>query len=249
MSAQEALRPAHGVVPARYASSRFPGKPLTLLRGMPMFWHVWQRASLCSRLASVTLATDDERIKRAAEELGVPVLMTSSHHASGTDRVHEAAGLLGLAHTDLVVNIQGDEPALDPACLTQLLEVFDDPSVRAATLAYPMAAEDLGNPDKVKVVRAANGDALYFSRAAIPFDRDGHGLAAPLGHMGIYAFTMEALDRFVAMPPSPLELTEKLEQLRLLENGIALRVALTEKAGHGVDTRADVGAALKLMGS
>jgi 3-deoxy-manno-octulosonate cytidylyltransferase (CMP-KDO synthetase) len=203
-----------------------------------MFWHVWRRASLCPRLSSVTLATDDARIAAAAEALSVPCLMTSATHPSGTDRVHEAAVLLGLPDEAVIVNIQGDEPALAPGALADLLDAFSDPTVQAATLAcaLPQPAED---PNLVKVVLALSGNALYFSRAPIPYPRDG-APANILGHIGLYAFTMSILNRFVSLPPSPLERTEKLEQLRLLENAIPLRVVLTEHGSRGVDTPEDL---------
>lgn len=238
---------AHGIIPARYASTRFPGKPLVMLHGRPMFWHVWSRASQCPHLASLTLATDDERIAGAARALGVPALMTGAHHQSGTDRVREAAGMLGLPPQAVVVNIQGDEPALDPDALTELLGAFADPAVRAATLAHILEPADHNRPDKVKVVLNSLGDALYFSRAPIPFARDGDAAAPTLGHVGLYAFTMETLDRFVALPQSPLERTEKLEQLRLLENGIAIRVVLTKRAFPGIDHAEDVARVLPLL--
>jgi 3-deoxy-manno-octulosonate cytidylyltransferase (CMP-KDO synthetase) len=238
-------RPVHGIIPARYASTRFPGKPLALLRGKPMFWHVWQRASLCPRLSSVTLATDDARIADAAETLAVPCLMTANNHPSGTDRVHEAAVLLGLPAEAIVVNIQGDEPALAPGALADLLDAFADPAVQAATLAYALTPP-VEDPNLVKVVRALSGDALYFSRAAIPHPQGG-APARFLGHIGLYAFTMRTLARFVSLSPSPLERTEKLEQLRLLENALPLRVVLTEHRSHGVDTPEDMEGALALL--
>jgi len=237
----------HAVIPARYASTRFPGKPLTLLHGKPMFWHVWSRAMSCPLLSSVTLATDDERIKEAADALAVPVLMTGHQHQSGTDRVHEAALLLGLPENAVVINIQGDEPALDPEALTLLAGAFSDPLVQAATLAHPLDPDDLMRPDKVKVVLAANGDALYFSRAGIPFSRDGERALPAYGHIGLYGFTMRVLNRFVTLAPSPLERTEKLEQLRLLENNIPIRVLLTDKSFIGVDQMEDVARVLPLL--
>ncbi len=238
---------AHGIIPARYASTRFPGKPLTPLLGKPMFWHVWHRASQCPQLASVTLATDDERIAEAAAALAVPVVMTSCAHISGTDRAYEAATLLGIPVDSLIVNIQGDEPALDPHSLTELLSAFADPVVQVATLARRLSPEHACQPDIVKVVCAINGDALYFSRAAIPFARDPGAQEAVLGHIGLYAFTMQALARFVALPVSPLEEREKLEQLRLLENGIAIRVVRTLSVSHGVDTEGDIAIVLPLL--
>ncbi|MDR2800567.1 MAG: 3-deoxy-manno-octulosonate cytidylyltransferase [Desulfovibrio sp.] len=241
------VRQAHALIPARYASSRLPGKPLLPLKGRPMFYHVWRRAMLCPGLSSVTLATDDERIRRAALELDVPVLMTSPAHASGTDRVHEAARLLKLPREALIVNIQGDEPALDPGLVSLLLGAFADSAVKAATAAHPLAAADFARDDKVKVVLDRAANALYFSRAPIPRARDGTCSAPPLGHIGIYAFTFPTLKKFVGLPPSPLERTEKLEQLRLLENGIKIRVVLTDRASPGVDRKEDLEAALPLV--
>lgn len=237
----------HAIIPARYASTRFPGKPLTLLHNKPMFWHVWSRAGRCPLLCSVTLATDDERIKEAAEALAVPVLMTGSHHRSGTDRVYEAARLLNLPDNAIIINIQGDEPALELEPLTRLAGAFVDPGVQAATLAHPLDPADMLCPDKVKVVVAANGDALYFSRAGIPFCRDGERVLPVYGHIGMYAFTMQTLQRFVALPPSPLERTEKLEQLRLLENNIPMRVLITDTCSVGVDHVEDVARVLPLL--
>jgi len=243
-----ALPAVHGIIPARYASTRFPGKPLAMLRGKPMFWHVWRRASQCPDLASVTLATDDGRILSAAKELDVPVLLTSGAHQSGTDRVHEAARLLQLPENCVVVNIQGDEPALDPHVFTGLLQVFQNPEVRVATLAHRIGEEDLQRPDTVKVVLDTGGNALYFSRAPIPYAQGARRESPILGHIGLYAFTMQTLERFVGLPPSPLELTENLEQLRLLENGIPIRVVLTEKEFCGVDRREDIEKVLPLLG-
>ncbi len=264
---------AHGIIPTRYASTRFPGKPLLLLHGKPMFYHVWQRACRCPALTSVTLATDDDRIASVAEEYGVPYVMTAVTHESGTDRVYEAAQALRLPPDAVVVNIQGDEPALNPAALSDLLTAFDDPQVEAATLAHLLDPADLHRPDKVKVVTAVNGDALYFSRAPIPFFRapvppvpsvppippassippasvpaGGETPAADaLGHIGLYAFTMRLLSRFVSLPPSLLERTEKLEQLRLLENNLPIRVIVTQYISHGVDTPEDVERVLPLL--
>ncbi|MGE4299848.1 MAG: 3-deoxy-manno-octulosonate cytidylyltransferase [Desulfovibrionaceae bacterium] len=234
-----ALPPVHGIVPARYASTRFPGKPLAPILGRPMFVWVCERAAQCPLMASVTLATDDARIAAAAREHGIPCVMTRADHASGTDRVHEAATLLGIPPQAVVVNIQGDEPALDPAMLTQLAEPFADPTVQVTTLAMPLPAADAANPDRVKVVLDNAGNALYFSRAPIPYPRDG---IAPdyLGHVGLYAFRFAALARFTRLAPSPLEQREKLEQLRLLENGVPIRVVATRNAGHGVDRPEDV---------
>jgi 3-deoxy-manno-octulosonate cytidylyltransferase (CMP-KDO synthetase) len=233
------------IIPARYESSRFPGKPLALIHGKPMFWHVMHRAGLCPLVHTVALATDDERILRAAAELGMRALMTSPDHASGTDRVLEAARLLGAAPDSIIVNVQGDEPALNPEMLTELVRPFDDPSVQVTTLGHHIAVEEAQSPDRVKIVRAADGRALYFSRAPVPFGRD----AAPqyLGHIGLYGLRMHILEKFSALGESPLERLEKLEQLRLLEAGIPIHVALTRHKSHGVDRPEDLQTVSALM--
>lgn len=234
--------PYYGIIPARYASTRFPGKPLVYIAGKPMFWHVYQRAMRCGVLSSVTLATDDQRIVEAAQALNVPVVMTSAEHQSGTDRVFEAAQTLGVPDMAVVVNIQGDEPALDPEIITELVSPFADPLVRVSTVASVISPERAQVADQVKVVVDSHHNALYFSRAVIPFHRDAHTPDAPpfLGHIGLYAFRMEALRLFVSLPPSSLEKTEKLEQLRLLENGIPIRVIRTVRHAAGVDTPQDL---------
>lgn len=234
--------PCYGIIPARYASSRFPGKPLAEIDGKPMLWHVYQRATRCKHLESVTLATDDERIADAARTFGVPVVMTAAEHQSGTDRVFEAAQTLGVPEQAVVVNIQGDEPALDPQIITELVLPFEEPQVRVSTVAAVISAERAYVSDQVKVVVDARHNALYFSRSVIPFRRDGDTTDGPpfLGHIGLYAFRMEALRLFVSLPPSALEKTEKLEQLRLLENGIPIRVVCTECHSVGVDTPQDL---------
>ncbi|QJB58201.1 3-deoxy-manno-octulosonate cytidylyltransferase [Pseudodesulfovibrio sp. zrk46] len=229
----------HGIIPARYESSRFPGKPLAEIMGKPMFWHVYDRAKKCPQMSSVTLATDDQRIFDAAQAHGVPVVMTASDHQSGTDRVLEAARKLDIDSDAVVVNIQGDEPCLEPDMLTDLLTPFENCRVHVATLATAIGYEDAQSPDRVKVVRAKNGRALYFSRSLVPFDRDEkvHGF---LLHIGLYAFRMEALMRFGELDPSPLEQREKLEQLRLLEDGIDIYVTETRHTCHGVDRPEDL---------
>ncbi len=229
----------HGIIPARYESSRFPGKPLAEIMGKPMFWHVYDRAIQCPQMSSVTLATDDERIFEAAEKHDVPVVMTASNHQSGTDRVLEAARKLDIDAESVVVNIQGDEPCLEPGMLTELVTPFESGKVQVTTLATAVGPDEATSSDRVKVVRAKNGRALYFSRAQIPFDRDEkmHGF---LLHIGLYAFRMDALKRFGELEPSPLELREKLEQLRLLEDGIDIYVTETRHTCHGVDRPDDL---------
>lgn len=245
-----ALPPCYAFIPARYASTRFPGKPLADILGKPMFWHVWNQTRRCALLKQVTLCTDDKRIMDAAASLGVPCCLTRADHASGTDRIFEAATAMDLPPEAVAVNVQGDEPALNPAMLDALLAPFQDPAVRAATLAHPIGAEEAAPPDRVKVVTSLAGDALYFSRAPIPFDRDGEGAAdtAPyLLHLGIYAFRMDVLAAFTRFAPTRLEQREKLEQLRLLEHGIPLRVVHTPHRSHGVDTPKDLEAILPLI--
>lgn len=238
----------HGIIPARYASTRFPGKPLADIKGKPMFWHVWHRASMCPKLSSVTLATDDERIAQAAQDLGVPYVMTDADLPSGTDRVHQAAGLIGLPDDAVIINIQGDEPTLDPDVLGDLAEAFTDSEVRVATLAHKISAAKAASPDRVKLVMAKNGDALYFSRALIPFTRDGETTSGFYwGHIGLYAFRREALVRFVTLAPSGLEELEKLEQLRFLENNIRIRVVITDKGSIAVDNPKDLAYVIKIL--
>lgn len=233
------LPPAYGIIPARYGSTRFPGKPLADILGKPMFWHVWDRVRQCPLLTSVVVATDDDRILRAAEALGTPALMTRSDHESGTDRVMEAARALAAAPEALVVNIQGDEPLLEPSLLTRLLEPFASPEVMATTPVVRISPDEARNPDQVKAVFGADGRALYFSRALIPFPRDGEEETF-YGHIGIYAFRMKTLETFVSLKTGRLERIEKLEQLRLLENGIPIHVVETGFRSVGVDRPEDV---------
>ena len=235
------LPPSYGIIPARYQSHRFPGKPLADILGKPMFYWVYERACRCSLLQKVWLATDDERIYAAALKLGVPVVMTDPNHPSGSDRIMEAADHLKLDEDSVIVNIQGDEPALDEAMPRLLVEPFADPTIQVTTLARIIDALEAENPDRVKVVRAHDGRALYFSRSKIPHIRDGEqpGIHYLL-HIGLYAYRLSALKTFTSLPPSPLEQIEKLEQLRLLEAGIAIHVVLTDYDGFGVDRPEDL---------
>ncbi len=233
------------IIPARYESSRFPGKPLAIIHGKPMFWHVMHRASLCRLISAVALATDDERIFRAAKDLGMQALMTSPDHPSGTDRVLEAARLLDAAPDSVIVNVQGDEPALSPKMLTELVSPFDDPAVQVTTLGHIISPKEAQSPDRVKIVRAADGRALYFSRAPVPFGRGN--TPEYIGHIGLYGLRMRVLEKFSALGESPLERLEKLEQLRLLEAGIPIHVALTRHRSHGVDRPEDLQTVSELM--
>lgn len=239
--------PCYGIIPARYASTRFPGKPLADILGKPMFWYVYQRAMLARDphnadeplFRQVLLATDDQKIFQTAKDLNVPCVMTSPDHASGTDRVYEAATQRNLPDDALIVNIQGDEPLLNPKMLEALVSSFYDPAVRVATLATAITPERAKSSSQVKVVLTSQGNALYFSRSLIPGSKSGEAEKF-LGHIGLYAFRMEALRTFVALPPSSLEKIEGLEQLRLLENGIPIRVVITEWHSRSVDTPEDL---------
>ena len=229
----------YGIIPARYASTRFPGKPLADIFGKPMFWHVFQRAAQCPELLKIVLATDDRRIYSAAEKLDVPVVMTLPEHPSGTDRVKEAADILDVPANAVVVNIQGDEPAIEPKMLTELIEPFADPGILVTTMAKKISSEDAENPDQVKVVFGENNKALYFSRSLIPYSRDKKKYEI-YGHIGLYAFRMKTLKKFVSMPAGRLENMEKLEQLRLLENNIPIHIVLTTYQSIGVDRPEDI---------
>jgi 3-deoxy-manno-octulosonate cytidylyltransferase (CMP-KDO synthetase) len=228
-----------GVIPARYASSRFPGKPLAQIQGKPMFWHVYTRARKCPELQEVVIATDDERIVAAARALDVPVVMTRKDHQSGSDRVHEAAGRMGIGPDGVVLNIQGDEPLLGPDMLSALVRPFADPQTAVTTLVHPMDADSAQNPDRVKAAFAPDGRALYFSRAPIPHARESKD-SSYFCHIGLYGFRKSVLDRFVSLPPGRLEQIEKLEQLRLLENAIAIHVEITQRRSLSVDRPEDL---------
>ena len=236
---QTKINRVFGIIPARYGSTRFPGKPLTPILGKPMFWHVFQRARQCPELEQVVLATDSQHIAEAADTHQVPCVMTRPDHPSGTDRVLEAADHLGLPESAVVINIQGDEPALHPEMLSELVRPFAAENVQVATLISRMDPAQRMDRDQVKVVVDHAGDALYFSRAVIPHARDDQP-AVYFRHIGLYAFRMTALRRFVALGPGRLEQTEKLEQLRLLENGIPIRTVETRHQSLGVDRPEDV---------
>ncbi len=224
-------------VPARYASTRFPGKPLALLAGRPMIAHVVTRA-LAADVGPVFVATDDERIARAAHEAGAEARMTRADHASGTERLAEAAADLDC---DVVVNVQGDEPLLDPEAIRAVLQpLLHDPALPMATLAHPIRDEfDLIDANVVKVVCDAAGRALYFSRAPIPFLRD-ESAAQPLQHVGLYAYRRDFLMAYPSLPPSPLERAEGLEQLRALHHGHPVAVVVGDFHCVGVDAPEDL---------
>ncbi len=242
-----------GLIPARYASSRFPGKPLADIGGMTMIERVYRQAS--KALDTVAVATDDERIAQAVKAFGGNVVMTSDQHRSGTDRICEAYHNLGLT-ADVVINIQGDEPFIDPRQIRSLMECFDDPSTDIATLArvYDKSKgfEGLFDPNLVKLVRDDNGNALYFSRSIVPYVRSWEWKewldhATFLTHVGMYAYRADVLERITRLPQSSLELAESLEQLRWLQNGYRIRVAITDVPTIGIDTPEDLENARQLV--
>jgi 3-deoxy-manno-octulosonate cytidylyltransferase (CMP-KDO synthetase) len=225
-----------GVIPARFASSRFPGKALAPLAGKPLVQHVFERASQARYLSGVVIATDDEQIAAAARAFGAPVQMTRADHASGTDRVAEVAAA---SEATVIVNIQGDEPLIDPAAIDAAVVAIRETDAPMATLKRRITNRaDLHNPNVVKVVTAANCDAIYFSRCPIPFHRESTGVYYQ--HVGLYVYRREFLLRYSDLPVGPLEKAEKLEQLRALENGYRIRVAATEYESIGVDTPEDL---------
>lgn len=236
------------VIPARFGSTRLPGKPLLRFAGKTMIEHVY-RAAEQSAAAEVIVATDDERIKAEVESFGGKVCMTRADHESGTDRLQEVAALNGWADEHIVVNVQGDEPLIPPAVINQVAEnLHANSSAAAATLSWPIEShEQLFDPNSVKVVSNETGLALYFSRAPIPWHRDSFAGATPdiaaagaMRHIGIYAYRASILHEFVSWPQAALETIEKLEQLRILANGRAIHVAKAcQQVPAGVDTQAD----------
>ena len=238
----------HVVIPARFASARLPGKPLLTIGDRPLIQWVWQSA-VASGAGSVLVATDDERIRSAAVKFGADCMMTSADHVSGTDRIAEAVRAKGFSADDIVVNLQGDEPAMPPTVLARLAAVLRDvPDSDVATAAAPIASlREFLDPNCVKALRAADGRALYFSRAPVPWPRDNIAAERPTSyagawrHIGIYAYRVRSLLQFAAWPATPLELTEKLEQLRALENGMHIHLlTLAESPPAGVDTPEDL---------
>jgi 3-deoxy-manno-octulosonate cytidylyltransferase (CMP-KDO synthetase) len=233
---------AVAIIPARYASTRFPGKPLLRETGKYLIQHVYEQVSRARSLAEVIVATDDERIAEAVRSFHGRVVMTRSDHPSGTDRVAEVA--CGL-DAEIIVNVQGDEPEIEPGNIDKLVSLLaGDTAVQIGTLACPFpSAADPTDPNAVKVVLDSRGRALYFSRSLIPYPRDTAGRptvpAHWLLHLGIYAYRRAFLLELAKLPPTPLEQREKLEQLRTLENGHAIAVGIVEKAAIGIDTPED----------
>ena len=225
------------IIPARMASTRLPRKVLREIAGRPMLAHVYEAARACSQLQDVIVATDSNEIADLCRLNGWHVRLTSAEHCSGTERIHEVAQAV---QADVYVNVQGDEPLARREHLDVLITLMERDDVEVGTLKTPCAQEDVNNPNAVKVVTALDGRALYFSRAAIPFDRDGSGQARHFKHLGFYAYRQAALTAFCAWPESELERSERLEQLRFLEHGIAIHVAETPFDTVGVDTETDL---------
>jgi 3-deoxy-manno-octulosonate cytidylyltransferase (CMP-KDO synthetase) len=228
------------VLPARWGSTRFPGKALHPIAGRPLIQHVWERCRRARKLAGIIIATDDLRIAQVAFDFGAEVAMTSPRHKSGTDRVAEVAkNLRGVSH---VINVQGDEPMISPKLIDQLATTLQAGKklgmITAATRFT--SVDDVADPNIVKVVLDSDSNALYFSRAPIPFARDGISLVPHYRHQGIYGYSLPLLLKFVKWKPTRLEQTEQLEQLRALEHGIKIRVLITSRISTGVDTPEDV---------
>ncbi len=234
---------AIAVIPARLASTRLPRKMLREIAGKPLIGVVFEAVRSSNLLGDVIVATDSEEILRACQGHGWKALMTSPAHRSGTERVHEVSNREA---ADVYVNVQGDEPLTRAEHIATLLQVMQNPAAQVGTLMTPAAEGDIANPNAVKVVTEPNGSALYFSRATIPFDRDG---TRPryFKHLGLYAYRKPALDRFVTLPESSLERSERLEQLRFLENGIPIFVGETPHDSVGVDTEEDLQRVIEIL--
>ena len=242
-----------GIIPARYASTRFPAKPLALLGGKPVIQRVYEQ--VCNVLGDVCVATDDERIETAVKAFGGKVVMTSPNHKSGTDRCCEAYHKVGKGF-DVVVNVQGDEPFIQPSQLEAIKACFDAPDTQIATLVKPFTPADgwdaLENVNSPKVVVGKNGNALYFSRSIIPYMRNKDKAEWLAGHtyykhIGLYAYRASVLEEITALPQSSLELAESLEQLRWLENGYTVKVGISEVETIGIDTPQDLARAEKFL--
>ncbi len=246
------------LIPARYGSTRFPGKPLAILKDKPIIQHVYERAKSSKLIKDVFVATDDIRIVKVVESFGGKAIMTSEKHPSGTDRVAEAVAYLhqegyNLNENSIIVNLQGDEPLINPNMIDKLIEIMEGETNSIGTLAKRIEKEeDFYNPNIVKVVFDKKGYALYFSRSPIPFDRDKFLKGSSIinfmyKHIGIYGYSVKILYEFVKLPQSILEKIESLEQLRALENGIRIKVGITEYDSFGIDTPEDLEVAEKCL--
>jgi 3-deoxy-manno-octulosonate cytidylyltransferase (CMP-KDO synthetase) len=232
------------IIPARLASTRLPRKILREIAGRPMLAHVYEAARRCPQLTEVIVATDSEEIMGVCRKNGWQARLTSPAHRSGTDRVHEVAQSVA---ADVYINVQGDEPLARSVHISTLIELMRDPAIQVGTIKTPCPHDDINNPSAVKVVTDLEGRALYFSRATIPCDRDKSGQVRYFKHLGFYAYRKAALDRFCILPESELERTERLEQLRFLDNGIEIHVAETPYDTIGVDTEEDLHRAEKQL--
>lgn len=229
------------VIPARYASTRLPGKPLSMIAGKPMIQHVYERACQAQLPDEVVVATDNELVEKAVLDFGGKAVMTSPDHPSGTDRLAEVA--LMYPDVDVIVNVQGDEPMIPPEVIDRLAEVFNgDADLNMATMKVVMDEEDYENPAAVKVVTDQQGYALYFSRSLMPYPRNKPEGFKVFKHVGIYAYRRNFLLKYAALAPTPLEKAESLEQLRALENGYKIKVLESDFQGIGVDTPEDLAA-------
>lgn len=234
------------VIPARYASTRLPGKPLSMIAGKPMIQRVYERACQAKLPAEVVVATDNILVKNAVDSCGGKAVMTSPDHPSGTDRLAEVA--LMYPDVDVIVNVQGDEPMIPPEVIDRLASCFeDDQDLKMATMKVKMDEEDYNNPAAVKVVTDLNGYALYFSRSLMPYPRNKPADFKVFKHVGIYAYRRDFLLKYAALNPTPLERTESLEQLRALENGYKIKVLESDFQGIGVDTPEDLAAVNELF--
>lgn len=226
------------VIPARYASTRLPGKPLADIAGKPMIQRVYEQVSKAKKPSLVIVATDDQRVFDKVESFGGMALMTQPNHPTGTDRLAEVAS--HHQDIDVIINVQGDEPLIDADVIDQLSDLFlEDADLQMATVASPLLEEEYDEPSAVKVICNKRGDAMYFSRSLIPYPRHAF-INPPMKHVGIYAYRRQFLLDYAKMDPTPAEETESLEQLRALENGYAIRVIKTDKRFVGVDTPEDL---------
>ncbi|MBI9032040.1 3-deoxy-manno-octulosonate cytidylyltransferase [bacterium] len=224
------------VIPARFASTRFPGKPLVNLANKPIIQHVYEAVKDLN--LPIIIATDNEMIAARVKEFGAECRLTSADHQSGTDRIAEVVQNLDY---DLIINVQGDEPFIKIEPLKELIKAFNDPSVSVASLMHKLhSPSDINNPNNVKVVCGNQEQALYFSRSPIPFNRDKNSNVTYFKHIGVYAYTKQALLEFVKLPMGKLEEVEKLEQLRFLENGYKIKMVETDYRGIGIDTPEDL---------
>lgn len=238
------------IIPSRYGSSRFAGKPLAPIAGVPMIKWVYDRSRQARNITDVIVATDDPRIRDAVNGFGGRALMTADTNRSGTDRVAEAADKLGLAPDDIVINIQGDQPLIDPRCLDDLVApFFSDPGLHMSTLAFKIVNErEITDPKDVKVTFDNTGNALYFSRSPIPFAREADCEFDTFKHLGVYAYTRRFLDVYRHLPEGNLERIEKLEQLRVLEHGYQIRVVISAYDSPEVDLPEDIARIEKKLG-